>query len=380
MEGVAVIHTRSSSLEDVYSGRRVLITGHTGFKGSWLAMWLDSLGAEVIGLALPPKSSPSLFEVAGIERTVTHTIGDITDLDVVRAVIDEHRPEFVFHLAAQALVRRSYREPIETNRTNVLGTAHVLEAVRLAERPCSVVVVSSDKCYENREWWHGYRESDPMGGHDIYSMSKGATELVVSSYRRSFFPIDRIEDHGIAIASARAGNVLGGGDWAEDRIVPDMVRALVAGESVAVRNPGAIRPWQHVLEPLGGYLSLGAHLCGRGGISRAEACDGWNFGPAASEVRTVRDVVETLIEFWGSGGWEHTPVESAVEEAGILRLSIDKATARLGWAPRWDFFQTLSRVVEWHRAHADGAEPDAMRALSGRQIHEYQNSGGYRGT
>jgi len=368
VEGLAVTGAR---LREVYSGRRVLITGHTGFKGSWLALWLRALGAEVTGLALPPETRPSLFESAAVAESCRSETGDIADLAVVERVVERAEPEFIFHLAAQALVRRSYRDPLGTIRSNILGTAHVLEAVRRSGRPVCVVVVSSDKCYENREWWQAYREDDPLGGHDVYSMSKGATELVAQSYRRSFFPPERLVEHGVAVATARAGNVIGGGDWAEDRIVPDMVRALAANEPVRVRNPDAVRPWQHVLEPLSGYLTLGAHLAGRGGIARDEACGPWNFGPLPSGARSVREVVELLIAAWGSGTWVHAPAEGAPKEAGLLRLAIDRAVARLGWAPRFDLGTAIARTAEWYRAHAAGAGPAALRELSLEQIDQY---------
>lgn len=377
----------AAELRVAYAGKRVLLTGHTGFKGSWLALWLQELGAEVTGFALPPEPMPSLHLAAGVERACRGVQGDVRDAARLRAVLHEARPDFVFHLAAQPLVRLSYEQPVETIATNVLGTAHLLEAIRREGRPCAVVVVTSDKCYENREWIHGYREDEPMGGHDVYSMSKGAAELVVSSYRRSFFSPGRLAVHGIAVASARAGNVVGGGDFAKDRIVPDAMSALAEGRPVPVRNPGAVRPWQHVLEPLGGYLLLGARLAGVGAdrhpaprpstsAERAGAayCEAWNFGPRLEDARTVREVVEALIEAWGSGSWEDRNDPAAPHEAGLLRLSIDKAQARLGWLPRWGFADTVRRTVEWYRAFHGGAGPDDLAAVCRRQIAEYLES------
>jgi len=356
------------ALRAAYRGKRVLLTGHTGFKGGWLAIWLASLEAEVTGLALAPNTEPSLFEDTGLSEICQHVLGDIRDLALLRRVVRGTRPEAIFHLAAQPLVRLSYEEPISTLQTNVMGTANLLEAIRLERQRCAVVVVTSDKCYENREWVHGYRESDPVGGHDVYSMSKGAAELVVQSWRRSFFPLEKLADHGVALASARAGNVIGGGDWAKDRIVPDAVRALAAGKPVPVRNPGSVRPWQHVLEPLGGYLLLGARLLGGEGPSY---CEPWNFGPAPESTRPVSDVVRELVSAWGSGNWVAAPEAGAPHEAGLLRLSIEKAFARLGWSPRWGLREAVARTAEWYRAREDGARGKALRQLSMLQIEEY---------
>lgn len=374
-------------LRRAYAGKRVLLTGHTGFKGSWLTLWLRELGAEVTGYALAPDPAPTLFEAAGVARACRHVVADVRDLPRLRAVLAETRPDHLFHLAAQPLVRLSYEQPLETVQTNVLGTTHVLEALRLEKRPCAVVVVTSDKCYENRERHAGYREDEAMGGHDVYSMSKGAAELVTASYRRSFFPPARLAEHGIAVASARAGNVVGGGDWARDRIVPDCVAALAAGRPIPVRNPRAVRPWQHVLEPLGGYLLLGARLAGAAGAGagagagaaagaddRAAYCEGWNFGPELEDARSVREVVEALIRSWGSGAWEDRHDPRAPHEAGLLRLEIEKARTRLGWAPRWRFDETFRRTVEWYRAFHDGAGAEALAALCREQIADYLES------
>jgi CDP-glucose 4,6-dehydratase len=364
-------HPHADELRRAYAGKRVLLTGHTGFKGGWLTLWLRSLGAEVTGYALAPDPMPSLFEAAAVEAACRHVVADVRDLPRLRTVLRETRPDYVFHLAAQPLVRLSYEQPLETIQTNILGTTHVLEALRLEARPCAVVVVTSDKCYENRERHAGYREDEAMGGHDVYSMSKGAAELVVSSYRRSFFHPAKLGSHGVAVATARAGNVVGGGDWAKDRIVPDCIGSLAAGRPIPVRNPVAVRPWQHVLEPLGGYLLLGARLAGVGAEDRSAYCEAWNFGPELEDARTVREVVEALIKSWGGGAWEDRHDPRAPHEAGLLRLEIEKARTRLGWQPRWRFDETFRRTVAWYRAFHDGAKPAALAELCRTQIAEY---------
>lgn len=358
----------AAELRAAYAGKRVLVTGHTGFKGSWLTLWLSNLGAEVTGYALAPDTDPALFACAGVERRCHSIIADVRDAAPLAKVVAETGPDVIFHLAAQSLVRRSYEQPLETLQTNVMGTVNLLEAVRQAGRPCAVVVVTSDKCYQNREWLYGYREDEPMGGHDPYSASKGCAELLTASWRRSFFQANGSSRPGIAVASARAGNVVGGGDWAKDRIVPDAVAALSAGRAIPVRNPDAIRPWQHVLEPLGGYLLLGARLRGPQADAHAEA---WNFGPRPEDARPVREVVEFLIESWGSGRWHDRRDPGAPHEAGLLRLSTEKATVRLGWAPRWRFEEGLRRTVEWYRAFDAGASAAALADLCLRQIEEY---------
>lgn len=366
-----MVSPTAAELRATYAGKRVLVTGHTGFKGSWLTLWLAELGAEVTGYALAPDTTPALFERAGVEPCCRSIIADVRDAGRLAEVVRETRPEAVLHLAAQSLVRRSYQQPLETLQTNVLGTANLLEAVRAAGRPCAVVVVTSDKCYENHERPDGYREDEPMGGHDVYSMSKGAAELVTASWRRSFFHPARIAQHGVAVATARAGNVVGGGDWAQDRIVPDAVAALSAGQAIPVRNPHGVRPWQHVLEPLGGYLLLGARLLGPHAAAHAEA---WNFGPRLEDARPVRDVVEAIIAAWGSGRWDDRHDPSAPHEAGLLRLSIEKATARLGWAPRWHFDETFRRTVDWYKAFHAGASAATLAGLCRTQIREYLES------
>ena len=355
------------SVMSKYIGRRVLITGHTGFKGSWLCEWLLSLGAEVHGLALPPPTKPSIFNQLRLAKRIkSHTIGDIRDLTTVKGVMRRVKPDFVFHLAAQPLVRLSYERPVETFDTNVMGTIHVLEAARQTFRDgknrCSIVCITTDKCYENKETARPYREDDPMGGYDPYSCSKGCDELVISSYRRSFFGTP---DSPVWVASARAGNVIGGGDWALDRIVPDAMRALARGESIPVRNSVSTRPWQHVLEPLGGYLALGAELAKRARFG--EVCGGFNFGPDPKANRNVRELVEEILK-WRKGSWIDRTEPGAVHEAGLLNLDIRKARKILGWKPRWNFAETVKNTVLWYKVVDDGENP---MAITNRQIAEY---------
>ncbi|MBP6864641.1 MAG: CDP-glucose 4,6-dehydratase [Candidatus Didemnitutus sp.] len=362
------------SFADIYRGKRVLVTGHTGFKGSWLCEWLLSLGAEVTGLALPPPTEPSLFDQLRLAHRLRHVVGDIRSLAVVRRVIDEAKPDFVFHLAAQPLVRLSYREPVETYATNVMGTVHVLEAVRLAARPCTVVCITTDKCYENREWVHSYREEDPMGGYDPYSSSKGAAELVIAAYRRSYFSA---ADSLVRLASARAGNVIGGGDWALDRIVPDCIRALQASQAIPVRNKIATRPWQHVLEPLSGYLWLGACLASPAlSPFGAQLCSGFNFGPALTSNRTVAELVQEILRHW-PGQWVDQSDPHAVHEAKLLNLATDKAFHFLHWKPVWDFAATIAETVSWYRLAA--AKPGEIEAATRRQIESYTAAARARG-
>ncbi len=360
-----------SDLESVYRGKRVLVTGHTGFKGAWLTLWLAELGAEVTGYSLPAVR-PSLFRDLALKDRCRDLEGDLRDRRSLFNTLAENRPEIIFHFAAQSLVRQSYRAPLETIETNILGIAHLLECIREGARPRAVVIVTSDKCYANRESDYGFREDDPMGGRDVYSMSKGVAELLVSSYRDSFFPPQQLERHGVAIASARAGNVIGGGDWAADRIVPDIIRALAANEPVKVRNADSVRPWQHVLEPLGGYLLLAAHLLGSGAAS---FCEAWNFGPELGDSRTVRELVETCLGAWGSGTWQDSPDGNAPHEARILRLSIEKAHLRLHWSPRWSFGESVRRTVEWYRARHEGFTSVQLSALCGEQIRAYVEAG-----
>lgn len=345
------------------AGRRVLLTGHTGFKGSWLTLWLQRLGAEVYGLSLGPTTQPSMFDLCRVADGIDHALGDIRDYEVVRSRVATVNPDLVLHLAAQAIVRQSYVDPLETMETNVMGTAHVLEAVRAADRPCAVVVVSSDKCYENRGWVWGYRENDPMGGSDPYSASKGATELVTSSWRDSYFG----PGGDVKVASARAGNVIGGGDWAADRIIPDCIRAFCAGGGVTLRNPQATRPWQHVLEPLGGYLLLGAQLLSE---DADQWCSGWNFGPAARDVRPVQDLVSIIAGRWGGAAeWNISPGPHP-KEAAVLSLNCDKATSLLGWHPTWDLETMIDYTAGWFQAWHGGEED--MREVTLAQIAAFE--------
>jgi CDP-glucose 4,6-dehydratase len=364
-----------SSLSDspnpsAWQDRRVLITGHTGFKGSWLATWVSDLGAIVHGVALPPPTQPSAFEALGLERHLTHQIGDIRELPVLEEALARSQPEVVFHLAAQPFVRLSYRDPVVTFQTNVMGTVNVLEAVRRAGCVKVVVVVTSDKCYENREWPWGYRENDPLGGRDPYSASKACAEIVTSSYRSSFLTASSTPP--TVLASARAGNVVGGGDWGEDRIVPDAIRAFVAGVPLRVRNPDAVRPWQHVLDPLRGYLMLAE----RGLAGDSSVAEAWNFGPDEGAGVTVAALADALIDRWGNNAsWSADAAGGNPHEAHSLTISAAKAQAHLGWRPRVPFGTSLDLAVEWYRAHHEGAGPDDMYALTTRQLAQFGGEG-----
>ena len=339
----------AARLRAAFAGRSVLVTGHTGFKGSWLCEWLLLLGARVTGFSLPPPTEPALFAQLALEPRIAHVIGDLRDAAALTACVRSAQPDFIFHLAAQPLVRRSYREPVETYATNVLGTAHLLEAIRTIARPCVVVCAATDKCYENREWLHAYREEDALGGYDPYSSSKAAAELVTAAYRRSFFQNDAVR--GVALASVRAGNVIGGGDWAEDRIVPDCMRALDRGEPIAVRNPHATRPWQHVLEPLGGYLTLACALAearAAADSARVAACaSAFNFGPALDSNRNVGELVSEVLKHRAGSSIDQSD-PAAPHEAGRLNLAIDKAFHLLGWQPVWSFERCVAETVRWY--------------------------------
>ncbi len=348
-----------------WKGKRVLLTGHTGFKGSWLSLWLESLGAEVTGYALPPPTDPSLFLLAEVGRGIESVTGDVRDLVSLRATVAAARPEIVIHMAAQSVVRYSYEHPVETYATNVMGTVNLLEALREAGRRCAVVNVTSDKCYENRGEARGYLETDRLGGHDPYSNSKACSELVTSAYRDSYFA----GPGAVALASGRAGNVVGGGDWTQDQLVPDIVRAFAAGRPVRIRNPHAIRPWQFVLEALRGYLSLAERLF-EDGPSFAE---GWNFGPLEEDARPVSWIVERISALWGDGArWEADRGEHP-HEAQLLRLDVSKASSRLGWSPRLRLEDAIPWIVEWYRAHRDGGD---VRAVTLAQIARYESSVG----
>ena len=351
---------------DAYRGKRVLVTGHTGFKGSWLCLWLARLGADVSGYSLAPPTVPSLFEQAGIAAEIDHTLGDVRDGEGLRATLARVRPQFIFHLAAQPLVIDSYAAPGETFATNVTGTIELLEAIRQTGTRASVVMVTTDKVYLNREWDHAYREDDQLGGHDPYSASKAAMEIAVASWRDSFFAPARAGEHGVRLASARAGNVIGGGDWSGNRLVPDLVRALAGNAAPTLRNPGSLRPWQHVLEPLAGYLWLGARLAGPDGERLAES---WNFGPLPTDVRTVGELADAMLAHWGRPGWGDATRADAPHEAGLLRLAIDKAVGRLGWRPVWHFDETVARTAAWYRRIGDS--PAEARAACEADLDAY---------
>jgi len=353
-----------------YRGRRVLVTGHTGFKGSWLTLWLSRLGAEVTGLSLDTQD-PSLFAMLDLGNDCQHRLGDVRDPHAVADALAASEASLVIHLAAQSLVRRGHREPAETFETNVMGTVRVLDAVRARGAPCAVVVATSDKCYARLEGPFAYREGDAMGGDDPYAASKGAAELVVQAYRESYFPVSTLASHGVALASARAGNVIGGGDFAEDRIVPDYVRARREGRALLLRHPQAVRPWQHVLDPLGGYLQLGAALLGEGQCPREVAASGWNFGPLPTSAKTVETLVRALSDALGGEGWRTEGGVAGPKEAHALRLAIDKAVGVLGWAPRWGFDETLGRTATWYGAWLREEAPRALRSLCAAQIDDW---------
>jgi CDP-glucose 4,6-dehydratase len=341
--GLTMTHPLHRPSAAFWRGKRVLLTGHTGFKGSWLALWLLELGADLTGLALPPEPGPNLFDQLALADRMDHRIGDIRNGALLRHLVAERQPQVVLHLAAQPLVRRSYAEPLATWETNVTGTLHLLEAMRPLAHPCTAVLITTDKVYHNREWLYGYREIDPLGGHDPYSSSKAAAEIAIASWRTSFCGNLPHQTPHLRLASARAGNVIGGGDWAADRIVPDAMRALAAGQPIAVRNPSATRPWQHVLEPLGGYLLLAERLSADASLAEA-----FNFGPELEANRSVRELVEEALLHW-PGSWDDQSDPSDPHEASLLHLVIDKAHHQLGWAPRWRFATTLERTVNWYR-------------------------------
>ncbi len=352
-----------------YQDRKVFVTGHTGFKGSWLCEWLLHLGAHPVGYSLQPKTKPALFEQLGLARRMDHNIYDIRDPGVLQACVEACQPDIVFHLAAQPLVRRSYADPVHTYETNVMGTINLLEAVKHLKKPCAVVVITTDKCYENHEWIWGYRENDALGGHDPYSASKACSELVVQSYRKSFFGISAKKN--IALASARAGNVIGGGDWAEDRIVPDCIRALLSKNSITVRNPNATRPWQHVLEPLSGYLRLGQLLYPDQGVASGELCSAFNFGPNVESNQTVGALVDAMLGHW-PGDWKDQSDPNAPHEAGLLNLNIDKAWNDLKWRPVWEFSTTVKETMQWYREITEsGHKPECISEFTRKQIAYY---------
>jgi len=351
-----------------WKDRRVLVTGHTGFKGSWLSLWLQSLGANVTGVSLAPPTEPNLFKVADIASGMNSEFGDIRDYEKMKQIFSEYKPEVVFHMAAQSLVRYSYDAPIETYETNVMGTLSILEAVRSVDSVRAVVMITTDKCYENKEWVWAYRENEPMGGFDPYSSSKGCAELLISSYRNSFFPEGDYHSHKTAIASVRAGNVIGGGDWADDRLIPDLLNAFIDKKKPLVRNPHAIRPWQHVLEPLSGYMCL-AELLYTDGLAYAEA---WNFGPDQNDAKPVEWIADEIAALWGEGAeWVSDTNDKHPHEANYLKLDSTKANTRLKWQPRWDIKDAIASIVDWHKAMLGN---ESMRKVSLMQIEAFSNA------
>jgi CDP-glucose 4,6-dehydratase len=358
------------SFGESFRNRGVLVTGHTGFKGSWLSLWLHELGATVSGYALEPPTQPSNFEAAGIRGLLAHEYrADIRDRHSLLEALNESKPEVVLHLAARTVVRASFVDPFETISVNVMGTVALLEAIRLRGAPCAVVVVSSDKCYANDESGHPFVEDDPLGGDDPYSASKGALELVTHAYRGSFFPPDQLDRHRIAVATARAGNVVGGGDWTKDGLVADVMRSLLVGARVAIRHPSAIRPWQHVLEPLAGYLTLAGRLLEPGADP---FCGAWNFGPSEANCETVAQVVERLVEGWGGCGWERRTDADDPREANVLRLSSAKAAQELGWQSRWGIAEVVDSTVGWYQRYE--SDPTSARDACLADIAAYTRS------
>lgn len=345
--------------------KRVFLTGHTGFKGSWLSLWLQSLGADLTGFSLRPPSQPNLYDLANVAEGMQSHIGDIRDLRVLQQAMQDARPEIVIHMAAQPLVRYSYQNPVETYSTNVMGTVHLLEAVRNTASVKAVVNITTDKCYENREWVWGYREHEPMGGYDPYSNSKGCAELVSSAYRSSFFNGNSYEQHGVSLATVRAGNVIGGGDWAKDRLIPDILAAFEQGEVVNIRNPHAIRPWQHVLEPLRGYLTLAERLYNSG----PQFAEAWNFGPEDEDAKPVAWIVERMAEIWGDGAQWKIDAGDHPHEATYLKLDISKARSRLDWHPTLRLDDALNLIIDWSKQRQAGRD---LHKLTLAQIHAYQ--------
>jgi len=348
-----------------WQGRNVFVTGHTGFKGSWLSLWLDSLGANVTGYALEPPTQPSLFEQARVANSVRSILADVRDFRRLKAALAECRPEVVIHMAAQSVVRRGYEDPIETYSSNVMGTVHLLEALRQLKQPCVVVNVTSDKCYANREWVWGYRENEPMGGRDPYSNSKGCAELVTTAYQESFFPPASFEQHGVAVASARAGNAIGGGDWTSDQLIPDLMRAFLAAQPCLIRNPSAIRPWQFVMEPLRGYLMLAERLT----EDASRFATGWNFGPADADAQPVSWIADEAVRLWGNGASWSRDGGAHPREAHFLKLDASQARACLDWHPALPLNLALKWIVEWYRAFQAGAD---LQCLTRTQIESYE--------
>lgn len=348
-----------------WNNRRVLLTGHTGFKGSWLSLWLHALGARVTGCALEPPTAPSLYEQARVAEVVRSIFADVRDFPRLRDLIADCRPEVVIHMAAQSVVRRGYEDPIETYSSNVMGTVHLLEALRQLSHRCVVVNVTSDKCYANQEWVWGYRENEPMGGRDPYSNSKGCAELVTTAYRESYFPAESFDEHGVALASARAGNAIGGGDWTSNQLIPDLVRSFLAGEPCPIRNPSAIRPWQFVLEPLRGYLLLAERLA----QDPRRFASGWNFGPVEADAKPVSWIADQMVALWGGDASWCRDGASHPREAHYLKLDTSKARAGLDWAPAVPLNEALEWIAEWYREHQAGSD---LRRITCAQIERYE--------
>jgi CDP-glucose 4,6-dehydratase len=350
-----------------WSRKKVFVTGHTGFKGTWLSLWLQQLGAEVTGFSLQPPTQPNLFKVVQVEHGMNSIIGDIRDSEMLTNIIKKTEPDIVIHLAAQPLVRQSYVDPVLTYSTNIMGTIHLFEAVRQTPSVRVVINVTTDKCYENKEWMWGYRENEPMGGFDPYSSSKGCSELVTAAYRNSFFNILRDDKHQVAIATARAGNVIGGGDWANDRLIPDVLRAIETGQSIKIRNPNATRPWQHVLDPLNGYLLLAEKLYIEG-LAFAEA---FNFGPTEEDSKPVQWIVEQLIENLDEKARWYVDDGMHPHEANYLKLDCSKARVMLGWNPKWNLTHAIQAIIAWHRVYRANPSSETMRSLCLQQIKEF---------
>jgi CDP-glucose 4,6-dehydratase len=372
VEGVVIYLESESRKQEMlnsifWKNKRVFLTGHTGFKGSWLSLWLHSLGAVVTGYALEPPTTPSLYKLARVDELVTSNIADVRDLERLKIEMVKASPDIVIHMAAQSLVRDSYKIPVETYAINVMGTVHLLEAVRSCQFVRAIVNVTTDKVYENREWVWGYRENEAFGGYDPYSNSKGCSELVTAAYRASYFNPAEYNSHGVAVATARAGNVIGGGDWATDRLIPDVVRSVMAGEPVCIRNPYSIRPWQHVLEPLSGYLLLAQRLYEDGSLF----AEGWNFGPHDDDARPVEWIAQRFCNGWGEGAHYEIDSHNHPHEAHFLKLDCSKAKSELGWYPRWGLAKSIDSIIEWTRAYQDDGD---LREVCLKQIQKYSNS------
>ena len=349
--------------KNIWKGRKVLITGHTGFKGSWLSIWLNMMGAKVIGYSLEPYTESDNFIVSSVADRLTHIIGDICDYNALSKVFTEHKPETVFHLAAQPLVRKSYSAPKETFDINIGGTVNVLECCRTTESVKTIINITTDKCYENKEWMWGYRENDRLGGYDPYSSSKAGSEIVTAAYRNSFFSKSSNSESGKSLSSVRAGNVIGGGDWQIDRLIPDCIKSLEKNEQIIIRNPFAVRPWQHVLEPLSGYLLLAARM-----IEYPDRYnEAWNFGPNNDSMKTVGEVADLVVKFWGDGLWKHVPETNTLHDAFTLRLDVSKARTLLGWKPVWNIDSAVENTVEWYKCYKN----ENMLRLCEEQIQMY---------